>query len=112
MAIGPPDKTIIQIWKERFWRLVLAIVTTFAYIAISTVVVMPHKEVGMVIAPLFVLLYWRIISKLATGNQFSLQITTNPEKLDQVYNVLFTVLFSLNLIVYMYQLVTLYKRTL
>ena len=110
MAIGPPDKTIIQIWMERFWKVVFMIVATLAYLSLFGWVMVPNREIGIAASPFVAILYWRLISRITTGEQFSLQIKISPENLTEVYNVLFTVLCSLNLIVFIYHLLTWYQK--
>jgi hypothetical protein len=110
LAIGPPDRTIIQIWTARFWNIVFMLVSTMAYLIFFGRVMVPNREIGIAISPIIAILYWRLISKLSTGEQFSLQIKLSPSDLQEVYNVLFTVLYSINLIVFGYHLLTWYQK--
>lgn len=86
------------------------IVATMAYLVLFGWLMVPNREIGIAISPFVALLYWRLISWLSTGEQFSLQIKITPSDVQEVYNVLFTVLYSINLIVFAYHLLTWYQR--
>ena len=109
MALGEPERTPLEIWMDRFWRGVYCFFTTVAYLTLFGLVMVPNRAIGLIIAPFVAILYWRVISYWIVGEQFKVTFTTAPADTQEMFSVIFSVLYGLNLIVFIYHLVTWYE---
>jgi len=108
MALGEPDRTPLEIWMDRFWRGVYVLFVTLAYLAVFGWVMVPNRPLGLAMVIFVPVLYWRLVSYLVTGTQFELRVTTLPKDTPEMFSVIFTVLWAINMVVFVYHLVTWY----
>lgn len=109
MAIGEPEKSPIDVWIDRVWRSVYIVMLSLAYLIVFSELMVPHRILGLCIAPFVVVLYWRLVSYWICGTQFDIQLTTQPKDSSELISVIFTILAALNLIVFVYHLISWYE---
>ena len=109
MALGDPEISPLEIWRGRVYRAIYVFFLTAAYFTLFALVLVPNRELGYAISPLVALLYWRLISLWTTGEQFSPTMNIRPSSTQELFWLIFTVLWAINVLVFEYHLITWYR---
>lgn len=109
MALGEPDRSPVEIWQERVLRFLAVLALTALYLVLFTRFMVPYREVGLPLAPLVALLYWRTVSQWLTGRQFELTLETRPPDTAGLLSLVFTVLYGINVLVFLTAILTWYR---